>query len=85
MPTILTVALVVLVVALVWLAVEVALTVRGARPCIDAFKKAADDPDEPALAYSALILQAMCDVYEISDEPDITLHLEKEAGDANGR
>ena len=43
MPTILTVALVVLVVALVWLAVEVALTVRGARPCIDAFKKAADD------------------------------------------
>ena len=36
----------------------------------------ADDPDEPALAYSALILQAMCDVYEISDEPDITLHLE---------
>ena len=45
----------------------------------------ADDPDEPALAYSALILQAMCDVYEISDEPDITLHLEKEAWDANGR
>lgn len=43
MPTILTVALVVLVVALVWLAVEVALTVRSARPCIDAFKKAADD------------------------------------------
>ena len=45
----------------------------------------ADDPDEPALAYSALILQAMCDVYEICDEPSSTLHLEKEAGVANGR
>lgn len=45
----------------------------------------ADDPDEPALAYSALILQAMCDVYEITDDPGITLHLEKEAGVADGR
>ncbi len=45
----------------------------------------ADDPDEPALAYSALILQAMCDVYEIVEEPSISLHLEKEAGVANGR
>ena len=45
----------------------------------------ADDPDEPALAYSALILQAMCDVYEIVEEPTLLLHLEKEAGVANGR
>lgn len=44
-----------------------------------------DDPDEPALAYSALILQAMCDVYEITEEPSISLHLEKEAGVADGR
>ncbi len=43
MPTVLTVALVVLVAALVWLAVELVLTVRKARPCVDAFKKAADD------------------------------------------
>lgn len=43
MPTVLTVALVVLVVALVWLVVELVLTVRRARPCVDAFKKAADD------------------------------------------
>lgn len=43
MPTVLTVALVVLVAALVWLAVELVLTVRRARPCVDAFKKAADD------------------------------------------
>ena len=43
MPTVLTVALVVLVVALLWLVVEVALTVRRARPCVDSFKKAADE------------------------------------------
>jgi ABC-type transporter Mla subunit MlaD len=43
MPTVLTVALVALVVALVWLVVELVLTVRKARPCVDAFKKAADD------------------------------------------
>ncbi len=43
MPVVLTVALVVLVAALVWLVVELVLTVRKARPCVDAFKKAADD------------------------------------------
>lgn len=45
----------------------------------------ADDPDEPSLAYSALILQAMCDVYEIVGEQQILLHLVKKASVADAR
>ena len=57
MPTVLTVALVVLVVALLWLVVEVALTVRRARPCVDSFKKAADELEPVIVSANEVVEQ----------------------------